>query len=147
MENSKKKPLRAGGIIFNKSNTHIVLVLNRESFLKKEFKYGLPKGHLLDHEKDFPHLGAQREILEEIGIFMPITDDTISISIYDTIYYILTLDKTYNPTFQPYDTNEIIMAEWIPINKLEYLNANRTLAKLVKKWNNIFHTPVYNKLK
>lgn len=136
----KKKPIRAGGIIFNKSNTHIVLVLNRESFLKKEFKYGLPKGHLQNCEKDFPHVGAQREILEEIGIFMPIKKDTHSISIYDTIYYILTLDKKWNPTFQPYDTKEIILAEWVPINRLEYLNANRTLAKLIKKWNNIFCT-------
>ena len=143
MENSKKNRLRAGGIIFNKKNTHIVLVLNRESFLKKEYKYGLPKGHLQDHEKDLPHLGAQREILEEIGIFMPITKDTISISIYDTIYYVLTLDKLYNPTFQPYDTKEIILAEWVPINRLEYLNANRTLAKLIKKWNNIFYTETH----
>lgn len=138
MENLKKKPIRAGGIIFDKTNTHIVLVLNKESFLKKEFKWGLPKGHLLDHEKQNPYLGAQREILEEIGIFMPINQDTFSISIYDTTYYVLSLDRYYNPTFEPYDTNEIILAKWIPIDKLEYLNANRTLAKLIKKWNNIF---------
>ena len=74
---------------------------------------------------------------------MPITKDTISISIYDTIYYVLTLDKLYNPTFQPYDTKEIILAEWVPINRLEYLNANRTLAKLIKKWNNIFYTETH----
>ena len=48
--NLRKTPTRAGGIIFDRDNTHIILVLNKDSYYKKEFKWGLPKGHLYDYE-------------------------------------------------------------------------------------------------
>ena len=134
----RKTPTRAGGIIFDKDNTHIILVLNKDSYYKKEYKWGLPKGHLYDYERKLPYLGAQREIWEETGIFLPIADGTFSISIYDTLYYVLSLDRFWNPTFIPNDTDEIYLVQWVPISSLETLNVNRTLAKLIKKWRNIF---------
>ena len=136
----RKIPTRAGGIIFDKENTHIVLVLNRDSYNKQEYKWGLPKGHLYDYERRLPYLGAQREIWEETGIYFPIQQETFSISIYDTLYYVLCLDRNFNPTFVPNDTNEIIHVRWVPISSLGHLNVNRTLAKLIKKWKNIFPT-------
>ena len=138
----RKTPTRAGGIIFDKDNTHIILVLNKDSYYKKEFKWGLPKGHLYDYERKLPYLGAQREIWEETGIFLPISDGTFSISIYDTLYYVLSLDRFWNPTFIPNDTDEIYLVQWVPISSLETLNVNRTLAKLIKKWRNIFPTHI-----
>ena len=138
----RKTPTRAGGIIFDKDNTHIILVLNKDSYYKKEFKWGLPKGHLYDYERKLPYLGAQREIWEETGIFLPIADGTFSISIYDTLYYVLSLDRFWNPTFIPNDTDEIYLVQWVPISSLETLNVNRTLAKLIKKWRNIFPTHI-----
>ena len=134
----RKIPTRAGGIIFDRDNTHIVLVLNKESYYKQEFKWGLPKGHLQDHERMFPYLGAQREIWEETGIYFPIQQETFSISIYDTLYYVLSLDKDYNPNFVTNDVEEIIHVCWVPISTLSSLNVNRTLAKLIKKWRSIF---------
>lgn len=134
----RKIPTRAGGIIFNSENTHIVLVLNKDSYSKNENKWGLPKGHLFDYERKLPHLGAQREIWEETGIFFPIRDDNFSISIYDTLYYVLTLNREVNPFFFPRDTNEIAYVCWFPIESLNSLNVNRTLAKIIKKWRNIF---------
>ena len=50
----RKTPTRAGGIIFDKDNTHIILVLNKDSYYKKEYKWGLPKGHLYDYERKLP---------------------------------------------------------------------------------------------
>ena len=138
----RKTPTRAGGIIFDKDNTHIILVLNKDSYYKKEYKWGLPKGHLYDYERKWPYLGAQREIWEETGIFLPIADGTFSISIYDTLYYVLSLDRHWNPTFIPNDTDEIYLVQWVPISSLETLNVNRTLAKLIKKWRNIFPTHI-----
>ena len=138
----RKTPTRAGGIIFDKDNTHIILVLNKDSYYKKEYEWGLPKGHLYDYERKWPYLGAQREIWEETGIFLPIADGTFSISIYDTLYYVLSLDRFWNPTFIPNDTDEIYLVQWVPISSLETLNVNRTLAKLIKKWRNIFPTHI-----
>ena len=87
-------------------------------------------------------MGAQREIWEETGIFLPIADGTFSISIYDTLYYVLSLDRFWNPTFIPNDTDEIYLVQWVPISSLETLNVIRTLAKLIKKWRNIFPTHI-----
>lgn len=133
-----RPPTRAGGIIFDKCTCHILLVLNRESYYKRENKWGLPKGHLTDYERKHPHLGAQREILEETGIFFPLTENTFSISIYDTKYYVATLCKNSNPYFIPNDQTEIIHACWFPVNSISCLNVNRTLSKLILKWKNIF---------
>tara|TARA_Y100000389_G_scaffold205111_1_gene263339 strand:- start:2814 stop:3263 length:450 start_codon:yes stop_codon:yes gene_type:complete len=143
--NQRKIPTRAGGIIFDNTNTHIVLVLNKESYMKKENKWGLPKGHLYDYERSQPYIGAQREIWEETGIFFPIGKETFSISIYDTLYYVLSLDMDANTFFIPNDTNEIIKVCWFPIDNLHCLNVNRTLAKIIKKWRNIFPTKILNK--
>ena len=134
----RRIPTRAGGIIFDRDNTHIILVLNKDSYKKKEFKWGLPKGHLHEYERKLPYLGAQREIWEETGIYFPIQQDTFSISIYDTLYYVLSLNRDYNPTFNSNDKEEIIEVCWFPIQELGTLNVNRTLAKLIKKWRNIF---------
>ena len=133
-----KNPTRAGGIIFDKHSRYILLVLNRESYYKKENKWGLPKGHLTDYERKFPHLGAQREILEETGIYFPLTETSFSISIYDTKYYVSSLCKSSNPVFVPKDKTEIIHACWFPVNTIGFLNVNRTLSKLIFKWKNIF---------
>ena len=133
-----KLPSRAGGIIFDKETKHILLVLNRDSYYKKENKWGLPKGHLSDFERQHPHIGAQREILEETGIFFPISENSFSISIYDTKYFVSSLCKIANPTFYPQDKTEIIYACWFPVNVISTLNVNRTLSKLICKWKNIF---------
>jgi len=135
---AKKSPTRAGGIIFDKTNKFIVLVLNKDSFLKNENKWGLPKGHLNECERNKPHIGAQREIWEETGIYFPITEDTFSICVFDTLYYVLVLDKYHNPLFETNDSCEIVKVIWFPIDNLKNLNVNRTLAKIIKKWKSIF---------
>lgn len=126
---------RAGGLIFNKTRTKVVLVLNRQSYLKGEFKFGLPKGHLMAHEKHLPFIGAQREIWEEIGVFFPINNFMTSFKIYDTRYYTLELDSDVISHFEPADTNEIIFCGWFEIESVKFLNVNRTLSKITRNWN------------
>ena len=43
-----------------------------------------------------------------------------------------------NETKKTNDSNEIICVKWVPIEYLKTLNVNRTLAKIIKKWRNIF---------
>jgi 8-oxo-dGTP pyrophosphatase MutT (NUDIX family) len=130
----QKDVSRAGGLIFNKSRTKVVLVLNRISYLKGEYKFGLPKGHLYPYESIAPFVGAQREIWEETGVFFPVNQFLHSFKIYDTRYYTLELNSDIVSTFHPTDQNEIIYAGWFDIEAVKYLNVNRTLSKISKNW-------------
>jgi len=131
----KKEVSRAGGLIFNNDRTKVVLVLNRMSFLKGEYKYGLPKGHLYPYEIIAPFVGAQREIWEETGVFFPVNQFTNSFKIYDTRYYTLQLNNDVVHSFNPTDKREIAYAGWFDIEAVQYLNVNRTLSKIMKNWN------------
>jgi 8-oxo-dGTP pyrophosphatase MutT (NUDIX family) len=137
---------RAGGIILNKELTHIVLVLNRQSFSKNENKWGLPKGHLNQEEYNIPHFGARREILEETGMFIPIQPNDPSVVFHDTKYYIVQIDKKSNKFFQAQDMTEIYSVEWVPISKLKDLNMNYGLY-LLSHHISIIKNNIYNKWK
>ena len=128
---------RAGAIILSKDKTKIVLVLNRISYMKGEYKFGLPKGHLELNEKHLPAVGAQREVLEETGIFFPVDDFKSFIKICDTLFYILTLDSNAVNKFTPHDSKEIIYTGWFDLNSVEFLNTNRTLIKAMKQMDRI----------
>lgn len=123
---------RAGGIIFNSDLTQILLVLNKLSFLKGEFKYGLPKGHIESCDNFDFKTSAQREILEETGIFFPITEFKNCIKICDTIYYILQIDSNDN-VFIPQDKKEIAYCGFFDISSIYHINTNRTLQKALKQ--------------
>ena len=126
---------RAGGIIYDEDKTHILLVLNRMSHSKNENKWGLPKGHLMNHEYDKAYLGARREILEETGIFYPINENDESLTFYDTIYFIIKLNRFKNLHFEPRDKKEIHQVKWMSINKLKDLNVNRGLSMFINTIN------------
>ena len=38
---------------------------------------------------------------------------------------------------------EIFRVQWVPITQLKNLKVNRTLAKIIKKWKNIFPNTIY----
>lgn len=124
---------RAGGIIFDTDRTHILLVLNRLSHSKNENKWGLPKGHLIQEEFCQPHIGARREILEETGIFHPINKDDNHVIIYDTIYFIIQLNRYFNTYFEPRDKKEIHEVRWVKIKDAKKLNTNRGLSLFLRQ--------------
>ena len=131
-QNYFRSASRAGGIIFNNDLTQILLVLNKLSYLKGEFKYGLPKGHIESCDNLNFKTSAQREILEETGLFFPITEFKHCIKICDTIYYILKIDCVDN-VFIPQDKTEIAYCGFFDISSIHYINTNRTLQKALKQ--------------
>ena len=123
---TKKKDVRCGGIIINPSLDSVIIVLNRESKLKKEFKWGLPKGHIKFGEELFNC--ASREIEEETGLKLSINDKTPRIKINDTYYYIIIINEKISLT--PKDKREIAEVKWEKIINLNKINTNRGLRKL-----------------
>ena len=77
----RKKEQRSGGIILSKNLDKIILVLNRESVINGDPKWGLPKGHIKFNESYSDC--AIREIEEETGLKLKINNNTYSIKIND----------------------------------------------------------------
>ena len=129
-KNKKKnsKDIRCGGIILNKKLDSVLIVLNRDSLSKGEPKWGLPKGHINNNE--LLHNCAKREIEEETGINVKLFNYSPKIKINDTYYYLLVLDKS-GPFF-PKDKKEIALVQWHKICKLNQINTNRGLKKMMK---------------
>ena len=127
----KRKLVRCGGILMNESLTHLVGVMNYESI--NDQKWGLPKGHLKNHESI--QQCAMREIYEETGIRVKITDDTPFKKLNDTFYYIFVLpDET---VFHIRDHHEIAKVEWLAIDSLNTFNMNRGLRKFYDRFDKI----------
>ena len=127
----KRKLVRCGGILINESLTHIVGVMNYESIDDK--KWGLPKGHL-KHNESIQQC-AVREIYEETGIRVKITEDTPFKKLNDTFYYIFVLrDDT---VFHIRDHHEIAKVEWLAIDSLNMFNMNRGLRKFYDRFDKI----------
>lgn len=124
-------PPKAGVIIFNKDFTKILIVKNNN--YNGSYKWGLPKGHLESGE--LPHECAKRELYEETGITIDITEDhknKIS-SINNSIYYIFTADEK-KIILNPINTVEIIDAKFCYINRIRVFKSgeiNKELKKMM----------------
>jgi 8-oxo-dGTP pyrophosphatase MutT (NUDIX family) len=129
---------KAGCVIFDLEMDHLVLVKNRMSFEKNENKFGLPKGGVHISLNETFRDAAEREVYEEIGLKLSISTNCKSIKICDIIYYIISIDKTKHPVFLPKDNLEILAAEWIPVKDIKNLNLNRSLSRLVRRWDKVF---------
>jgi 8-oxo-dGTP pyrophosphatase MutT (NUDIX family) len=132
----KKKPrdVRCGGIILNKNLDSVLIVLNRDSLSKGEPKWGLPKGHI--NKNELLHHCAKREIEEETGLNINISNGSPRVKINDTYYYLVIID---NPgPFFPKDKKEIALVQWHKIENLQKINRNRGLKKMEKITHKIF---------
>lgn len=122
----KKKDIRCGGIIINKNFDSVIIVLNRDSKMKGEDKWGLPKGHIKEGEELFQC--AEREIEEETGLKIKINDKNPRIKINDTYYYIIVMNEDIS--LVPKDKREIAEVKWEKIENMNQINTNRGLRKL-----------------
>jgi 8-oxo-dGTP pyrophosphatase MutT (NUDIX family) len=137
LQNESLHVQKAGCIIFDTDLKHVLLVKNRMSFEKGEDKYGLPKGSVKINE--LPRHAAERELYEETGLVIKINSHNNVILVFDTLYYILFLNKNNFNTFKPIDNIEIIATEWIDVNKVKNFTLNRSLFKVVQIWDNVFN--------
>lgn len=120
--------IKAGGIIFNKNLTKVIMVLNRASYINGDCKWGLPKGHLVNYEKI--HIGAKREIKEETGLQLSLRKEHRCIKINSCYYYIIILDKEYS--LNAIDKNEIFMTKWVNIKDITKFNINYDTRSIFK---------------
>ena len=114
---------RAGAIIYDRSCSKILLVMNRWSRYNNEEKWGCPKGHR--HDDETVEQCAIREVFEETGICLMINKNTPYIVFKDTVYFIVRLSNT--TTCNPGDTKEICEVSWTGVKELKKLNMNEAL--------------------
>ena len=147
-----KRSLRCGGILMTPSvtdptcgfcqrkqiciehpPTHVVTVLNRDELNKGKIKWGLPKGHIKPSEtiKDC----AMREIHEETGLHVDISENTPKIKLNDTWYFLLLISGKQK--FHIFDIREIAEVRWQWIEQLHLLSTNRGLKKFVGTFHRI----------
>lgn len=107
----KKHPsrsnIRCGGILFTKCGKHIVIVQNKY-LLKEQNKilWGLPKGHIKKNETYAEC--ARREILEETGISIYISEQHPKIKINNTFYFPIKLEFDFHQLMNIMHINDTI---------------------------------------
>ena len=124
---NRKRIIRCGGIVFNPTFNQVVIILNKDSYQRGEYKWGLPKGHIDPDESIYQC--ASREIKEETGLRLWIDDKTPKVKLNDTYYFLLVVNPSCQ--FHINDLNEIAQVKWFPINQLHKLNTNRGLKKFI----------------
>ena len=127
----KNKVVKCGGIIIDHKSLNILCILNRSSHKKGENKWGLPKGHLNKNESYIKC--AQREVLEETGIYFKINKFNYnkSIKLNNCIYFIINHSDKSND-YKSLDNNEVFLVKWISYKELCSLNKNRDLNKITE---------------
>ena len=121
---------RCGGIIYNRDNDKVLVVLNRESHEKGENKWGFPKGHRNFGEKVIDC--AKREIKEETGLVIPKSLLKQRQCINNTLYFIINLKQEYD-NFNIIDKNEIVKVEWMSISDLKNKCYNRDIRMFIRQ--------------
>jgi len=90
----KRSSIRCGGIIFTENSEHIVIVQNKYVLDEQnKILWGLPKGHIKDNETYAQC--ARREIKEETGISVYITEQHPKIKINNTFYFPIKLKLNF----------------------------------------------------
>lgn len=114
---TKKRPPKAGGIVFDAERKHILLVQQLSG------KWGLPKGSLQTGESILS--AAKREIKEETGINLNkmthgthylVSDETFRIG--RTTFFVFVILRTPVFTNKP-DPKEVSQFGWIPVRELD----------------------------
>ena len=121
---------KCGGLIIDSKFNRILCVLNKQSYLKGENKWGFPKGHIQNNE-DYKKC-AQREIQEETSIYFGLTKFKKYIKLNNNIYYLIQL-KSPLEIFKSKDTDEIINVEWKKLDALRHHNFNSDVRKFFHK--------------
>jgi 8-oxo-dGTP pyrophosphatase MutT (NUDIX family) len=115
---------KCGGIIVDSNQRRLLVVLNRQSHLKGENKWGLPKGHKHIDEDDVTC--AKREIYEETGLSLQPRKFYRRIKIHMNTYFVINLKHHYN-VLESLDSKEICKVAWKTPAELRMETLNRDL--------------------
>ena len=97
--------------------------MNKWSRYNQEDKWGCPKGHMKKGES-FAQC-AIREIYEETGLDIIITNATPYLQFQDTVYYLIRIRMRDN--INAPDTKEVCEVCWKSFEELQHVNKNRAL--------------------
>lgn len=117
---------KAGVIILCENSTKVILVKGRSFEYKNdnyEGKWGFPKGH-----KDLYETRAQcakRELYEETGIELDIDDSYPYIDVYNTRYFIVSINYDVIQKYKPIDNYEIDRCNMVSLETIKHLVLNR----------------------
>ena len=90
---TQREQIKCGGILFSKDMRYIVLVQNRYLYDENNrVSWGLPKGHIVDNETYAQC--AIREIFEETGLSIRISETHPKLKINNTYYFPIQLRFT-----------------------------------------------------
>ena len=106
------------GAILITGNLETVVIQGRKSG-----KWSFPKGH--GNRGELPLDACLRELKEETGITLKseVPDDTLRFS--SGTYFIFYVEEKVE--LYPEDTNEVMSAMWVSLNRLPFLDCNRDL--------------------
>ena len=133
-----RKNIRCGGILFTSCGNYIVVVQNRYVLDEQnKILWGLPKGHI--KTKETYAECASREILEETGINISISENHPKLRINNTFYFPIHLHFNYNQLkniMHINDTIEINNIKLLSMNELQYISSilNFELRKFIETY-------------
>ena len=122
-------PLKAGVIIFNTDKTKVLSVQN--NYVKKNGKWGFPKGHL--EVLETISKCAQRELEEETSLKINISMNDPKVKINNTTYFIYFIDESIINKLHIIDTNEIRDIKFLDIDKISNMNTNKEMLLAMTK--------------
>lgn len=128
------KIIKCGALIVNHNYSKILCILSHDTCFKKEYKWGLPKGHKENNESIIQC--CKREIYEEIGINLRLSGKNHPfIHVFDTRYYLFRFNN--EGRYYPKDIKEVRKVRWKRIKDLENFNKNRGLRAIIDSWDEI----------
>tara|TARA_B110000285_G_scaffold28681_1_gene28837 strand:+ start:8931 stop:9455 length:525 start_codon:yes stop_codon:yes gene_type:complete len=114
-----RRNIRCGGILFTSCGKFIVIVQNRYVLDEQnKILWGLPKGHIT--QKETYAECASREILEETGINISISENHPKLKINNTFYFPIHLNYNFNQL-----TNIMHINDTIEINNIKLLEIDK----------------------
>jgi ADP-ribose pyrophosphatase YjhB (NUDIX family) len=116
----RRSQTRCGIIAFNPECDKIICVQNKTMLDKfGQEQWGLPKGHMEQKDHNYSSC-ASREFKEETGIVYRLEQKKhLFKRVNNTMYYPVIIHNSVH--IQPYDTKEIMAAEWKDISELKSL--------------------------
>jgi len=111
---------------------------------RQSHKWSFPKGH--GEYREVPLEACIRELREETGINLKGLQPDDEIRFRSGTYFVFFVNERL--PLEPEDTNEVMEAMWVPLNRLPFLTGNKDLTSFCRRINinNILEKMLLKKL-